>query len=315
MENNKELKVQKGMSLVISTMKNRVYDIIAIGLLIAMLALHLGVIELRNITFLNLVNICLECIPFLLTAVLLSVNFYHKGTFTGKNTTNYINTAKTYSNLVVNLTGHEVEVLPDFCYEYNNEALKKMQTNMLKRAAITYERFNDYTLDNDSNELEPLKVMTEAQLLELYNKERVQIILKAKKLKVKGLNENLLLSNIKSEDCTDVGDDEHDMDVKNTKKSVVSYAVCTIVLSLIGIKDILAWGWAGLLLAIFKLLYILCSSYFKYFKGYNDVTIKLSNHIGRKTDILKQFLYWFKVKYGNDSNKELDSTEQLKMQL
>ena len=55
--------------------KNKIFDIVGIGLLIAMLALHLGVLELRDVTLNGIIVILLECIPFFLVAVLLSINY------------------------------------------------------------------------------------------------------------------------------------------------------------------------------------------------------------------------------------------------
>lgn len=303
MDKNKlENAVQQGTNTAVSILKNRMFDFIAVGILIAMLALNLGVIELRDITLLNIANILLECVPFFITSVLLSVNFYHKGTYTGKNTANFIATSKQYSKMVVDLTGEEIEVLPDFCSEFNDNVIKQMQTNLLKRASITYEKFNDEFTDENGNIIQPLKVMSKKQLLTMYSKERVKIILLAKKVKIKGLNENLLLGNNNVEDITDMGDDEQTMDRDNTRDSASIYLISTILLALIGVKDVLEWGWAGLLITAFKLIYVLCSSYMKHFKGYNDVTIRLSNHIARKTDILKQFKHWCTTKLNKESN-------------
>lgn len=297
-----ENRVQQGTNTAVSILKNRMFDFIAVGLLIAMLALNLGVIELRQITLLSIANILLECVPFYLTSVLLSVNFYHKGAHTGKNTANFIATSRQYSKIVVDLTGKEVEMLPDFCSEYNENTLKRMRTNILKRASISYERFDCETVDEKGNTLAPLKILTKRELLTMYSDERVNIILAAKRMKVKGINENLLLGNNNVEDSTDMGDDERTMDSRNTKQSASAYLIATVLLALIGIKDVLEWGWAGLLITAFKLIYILCSSYMKHFRGYNDITIHLLNHIARKTDVLKQFKHWFENKTATESN-------------
>lgn len=294
--------VQNVSKNVVKVIKNRMFDFIAAGIVIAMLVLNLGVIELREITFISLLNILLETIPFFLCSVLLSVNFYNKGSFSGKNTQNFKLITKQYSDIVTDLTGEEIDVLPEFCQEYNDKALMRLQSNMLRRAAISYERFNNVTKDKKGDELQPLKVLTEQELKKLYSDERVAIIQKAKHIKIKGINDNVLLSSMSTEDISDIGKDEKELSKENAKKSIVIYLSSTIVLSLIGVKDVLLWGWAGLLIIAFKLIYILCSSAMKHFKGYNDVTIKLANHIARKTDILKQFKYW-------KSNKNVKTEE------
>lgn len=64
--------------------KDRIFDIIAVGIVIAMLLLNLGAIELKEITWCSILDICIECLPFFLAAMLLNANFYTKGTFAGK---------------------------------------------------------------------------------------------------------------------------------------------------------------------------------------------------------------------------------------
>lgn len=77
-------------------------------------------------------------------------------------------------------------------------------------------------------------------------------------------------------------------------------------MALIGVKNFLEWGWVGLLFTVFKLLYILCSSYMKYFQGYEDICTGLVNHIYRKTDVLKEFDHWYDTNYVKNTPKEIE---------
>lgn len=285
--------VQNSQTKITTIIKNRMFDFIAAGILIAMLALNLGVLELRDITLQNLLNILIECVPFFLTAVLLAINYYTKGTFAGKSTHSYETAISAYSKSVNSLTGEQIEQLPEFCKYYNTIALKQLQENILKRASIKYEDFNEEKITESGDIILPLKVLSKKELLEKYSKERVKLILKAKRVKVKGLTTNVLLGSTSSADITDLGYTEIEMSKSRTKSSALMYAISTLFMTLIGIKDILQWGWAGLLIVAFKLIYILCSSFMNHFKGYNDITISLVNHIARKTDILKQFDWWY----------------------
>ena len=65
-------------------------------------------------------------------------------------------------------------------------------------------------------------------------------------------------------------------------------------------KNIADWGWGGLVLVLFKVLYTFARSYTSYFQGYNDMTIDLTNHLARKTDVLKMYL-----NYKPESNEEM----------
>ena len=288
-----EQQMQNAVLGVKSAIKNRTFDIIAVGIIIAMLALNLGVLELRDITFLSIINILLECIPFFITSVLLSTNYYHKGAFAGKSTIKFKTISSTFSDMVIGLSGSEIAELPSFCDEYNDKLLIQLRTNSLKAAAISFDRFDAITIDDKGNELQPLKILSMEELQKLYTDDQVNIILKTKKIKIRGLNPNLLLGNTNCEDSSDLGDDEKSLDKKNIEKSAITYLLSTLLLAMIGVKDILQWGWAGILITIFKLVYVVCSSAMKHFKGYNDITIHLTNHIARKTDILKQFKKWY----------------------
>ena len=293
MNNNIEDAVQTAQTQLVKTVKNRVFDLLAVGLIIAMLMLHLGVLELRDVTLIGLLNIGLECAPFYLTSVLLSVNFYTKGTFTGKSKTIYTNAIKVYSEKTNSLTGKQLDSLSDFCQHYNDNALRRLQSSILKTVSISYERFNDGDVLEDGTSLPALKALSKDELSALYTEERVAAIVKAKKVKIKGISDNILLGNTENKDTTDLGPTEKQLSTHRTTVVAIRYLFSTLLLALIGIRDVLEWGWIGLLIVAFKLIYILCSSYINYFKGYNDITINLVNHIARKTDILKQFEYWY----------------------
>ena len=283
---------------------SKMFDFIAACLIITMLALTLGVVELREITLLGVANIFLECIPFFITAVLLSVNFYTKGSFVGKNTDKFTAIVSQYSSLVDSLSGEDIDILPEFCKEYNHDALRKMQEPLLRTAAISYEYFEYEHCTTSGTKVNALKVLSKEELLHLYSKEQVKIILKAKKIKVKGIHNNIILGNTNNSDITDIGEDEKTLNNNNTFQSAIRYIISTFLLSLIGVKDVLLWGWAGLLLTAFKLGFILCSSMMKYFSGYNDITIKLSNHIARKIDIIKQFKAWITDRQHTQANTQ-----------
>jgi hypothetical protein len=121
-----------------------------------------------------------------------------------------------------------------------------------------------------------------------------------------------LLGNTESSDSTDIGDNEQDMAKSRLKYNAVTYIICTLFMTLLAIKDILQWGWSGLLLVAFKLIFILCSSLMNHFKGYNDITINLVNHIARKTDILKQFNTWYTTRCSTENNVK-ETYEQISM--
>jgi hypothetical protein len=76
---------------------------------------------------------------------------------------------------------------------------------------------------------------------------------------------------------------------------------------MMGVKDVLEWGWMGAFLLLFKMLYILCRSYMKYFEGFDDINIRLVNHISRKTDVLKEFDYWYNTQYKDSKLSDVET--------
>lgn len=274
----------------IGYVKNKVFDFIAVAIVIAMTVLSLGVVELRETSFTEFINILLECIPFYLAAAMLTLDYYTKGTFAGKCTESYNNTCKIYSQQVNKLTGEEMESIHEFCIYYNEKVLHSKRDALLRSVAVSWKMY-----DEGVNDEQPLKIMPYRRLKKLYGKDVKNVIKKCKKLRVKGVYSNILLGNNISTDDTDLGENENQLLKARTGKYVLSYALSILLMSFIAVKDVIQWGWVGAFLTLFKVLYIACSAYMKYFDGYQDITINIVNHINRKMDVLKEFEYWYKT--------------------
>lgn len=272
--------------------KNRIFDVIALGIIVSMTALSLGVLELRDISIHDILNIIVECIPFYLASMLLTTNYYTKGTFIAKLTDKFDNAVNYYSELVDKVDGKQMKMLPDFCKMYNERTLKNMRESMLKSVGITFKQFDEDTIENNKIH-KALKTLSKAELLKLYNKDIVKVICKCKKVKIKGININILLGNINSNDPTDLGKTEKELSFSRRLNYALSYLLSIFVMALIGVKDVFEWGWIGILFTVFKLLYIACSSYMKYFQGYEDISTYLVSHLYRKSDVLKEFFSWY----------------------
>lgn len=280
--------------------KTHIFDVIAMGLVISVGLLSLGAIELRDLGK-EAFNILLEAIPFYLGSIALALNFYKKGVYAAKVTETFINVVKQYSNKVNALTGKHIDKLNDFCFEYNSKAIRIRQEAILRDVAISFDRFDKYSKDDEGHKLKPLKIMSEVDLKSTYGDTVCAAVTKAKNVKIKGLSPNNLLGNVNSDDITDLGKNEQEMLKDRSKEYSIVYFISILVMSLMGIKDVLEWGWMGAFLLLFKMLYILCRSYMKYFEGFDDINVNLVNHISRKTDVLKEFDYW----YGENENENV----------
>lgn len=286
--------VQEGKKSATDIIKTYIFDLVGIAIFVIAFLLALGALEVVDFNITSILDLIVSFVPFWFAAVLLNDNFYTKGIFKAKTTNKYEAALKSYSERANAITGEQLAMLADFCDEYNEKSYIKLQTNILKRAGISYEQYNDGMVI-DGVKQEPLKILSRKKLKELYpnNTEIIKVIKRAKKAQIKGISENLLLSTIRTADDTDLGKNETEMHNSNRWKSALMFFVVTLVFSFIALKDLNDWGWIGAIMVAYKMVWIFCKSYTGYFKGYDDITINLTAHIMRKDDILKQFEYWY----------------------
>lgn len=273
--------------------KSNIYDILALAMITAMFFVGLGALDIIDFTLHSFLEFVINFIPFYLATVLLNQNYYTKGTYKGKESEVYVQAIKAYSEQTDKLDGNMQAKLPDFVDWYNNDALKRLQISILKRASISYERFTEVTKDKDGNDLKPLMIYDRKELMEQYNKYVAYIIWRAQHASIQQISVNILMSNVQSIDPTDLGKNEKQLRRRRLALTDVLSFVSVIALSLIGLKDMVEWGWMSAFITLFKMVYITAKSYQMYFKAYGDITVDVVNHIARKTDIIKQFLSWY----------------------
>lgn len=280
--------------------KDNSFDVVAVGLVMVMALLGLGALQLREMSWPSIINIVIETIPFYMTASILSMNYYKKGVYSAKNTQTFINVVDSYSTIVHKLTGHQLDWLNEFCVYYNARVLRRLQEGILIRFAISYERF-----ENGCESEKPLKCTSYEDLQSKYGKEFADVVQEAKTVKIKGIHANILLGSFGDMDTTNLGPTEAELFKSRSTLYMITNAASVVFMTLIGIKDILSWGWFGAILVIFKVGYIFCRSYMKYFDGYEDVSNKVVNHISRKIDIFKEFFYWYGEKFKESDTNAL----------
>lgn len=284
------------------TLKSKAFDLIGLGLVVAVALVSLGVIELRKITPKDIINIFLEAIPFYIGSVTLAMNYYRKGVYAGKSDKMFIANVEKYSNKVNKMNGKQLEYLNDFCCEYNDKAVRMAQENLLRSVAIRYDKFNEGSIDGDGHEIPPLKRLSKEELVTRYNARVAEFVIKAQNVTVKGINTSILLGNFYDWDITNLGPNEKELSDQRRKQYAASNAVSIFLLSLMAVKNIMEWGWIGFVLVVFKLIWILCNAYMKYFEGYDDIVVRIANHLSRKTDILKQYDYWYYLRFPGEIN-------------
>lgn len=268
------------------------YYLFALAVIVVMVFIQLGVFEFKQET--NFFDILVDTVPIFIASMLLSNIFYQNGVAKGKKNQNYFLAISEFSTLA-NLPGEKLDKLPQFCDEYNALAIKRKQETYLAMAVVSYDKFdNEYEEgENDEKKHVPIKVMSDKSIIEEFGKERGKWIIKAKKVKLKGVNVVSLTSEQKVSDITDTGYGEGEYAKMFTTSKVLSYAISFVLFSFITAKDIMAWGWAGLGLLLFKITYTLGCSILGQSRGYRDITVNVVAHYNRKTDILKQFHSWY----------------------
>ena len=290
MEKKLENQLQNVKLGTVKEIKRGVFDIVAVLIVAALALASLDVFDLVDLGAISIADFFVSWIPYFLASMLLTLDLYKKGVHVGKSTDKFEITITSYGEIVNKLTGEQIKDLQPFCEEYNEAALVSLRTSILKEEGIAYCDY-DEEFTRDEVKYPALKTWTRRELKKgKYNFAQRRCIFKAKRAKVKGISVNLLLSNINASDPTNIGAGENALQHRKISMSVVRYLVSTFVMSLIIVKDISQWGWAALIATSFKVIYTFARSYMSYFQGYDDVTISLTNHIARKTDILKMFL-------------------------
>lgn len=289
--------MSEGKQTIIKFIKNRVFDLIGIAILVAMFALMLNILEGRPLTLQTVFDVLTQLVPFYICAMMLSLNYYKKGSYNGKDTTKFQNVVEAYSDITNDLTGNEIRYLRDFCKEYNEEELKNIQIAILSSEGITYDIFEKYRRYGYWK----TRKLTDAAT--------AKVIRRAKAATVVGIDSNILLGNRKSMDGTDLGPSEGKLMAGRGVGYAIGYMFSIGFLVFLTVKKIYDWNWFRLLYEFAKVIYIFVRSYMRYFEGYEDITISLANTINRKTDILKSYKAWFKDRHPDKVDSEQKDTQ------
>lgn len=273
-----------------SAISTWIYYIFAGAVVVVMIFLQLGGIKLNQ--DIQWHDIVIDAVPLFFASILLDRIFYYNGVSKGKKTKNFYNSISEFSSLA-NLTGEEIDVLPDFCREFNAKALRNKRKTLLSYAVVSIEHF-EAEYETKSGTHLPLQVTPNRVIRKEFGWERSRWIRKAKRAKVKGLTSCRLTSEQTTMDDTNTGFGERGYAAIQTLKKVIGYALSFLLFALITVKDISTWGWAGVGILLFKIVFTIGSSILSQARGYQDITVSVVAHYNRKSDILKQFKAWYK---------------------
>lgn len=282
--------------------KRYIFDIIAAVIILAIIAATLHIFDVYDMSNPEEIkSFFVDWVPYFLASILLNGDLYEKGIFVGKSVKEYIDAKHAYSEKVSTIDGHKLSKVTDFCIYYNTESLISLRKAILKEQGLSYEQFDKEYKTKDAT-YPGLKTWTEEKLKSELTSEQVDAVLQAKKVKVKGINTNLLLGNEDVNDPTNIGLTEKQLTMRRNIWITIRYLFMTGLMSVLFIKDITKWRWGGLLEVLFKLTFVVARALMSYLKGYTDTVVHHTNHLIRKTDILQIFDVWYDKNYPNGEN-------------
>lgn len=280
-----------------SGIKRYIYDVVAAAIALVIIAASLHIFDIYDLSDgEDIKNFFIDWVPYFIASILLNGDMYEKGAFIGKETLRYIKILEAYSKKVTTLTGEKLTSIGAFCIYYNEKSLRERRQDILRKEGVSYDEFDkDFVkiVNGEKTTFKPLKMWTKEELDETYGVNARKAIFQAKKASIKGINTNVLLSSFDVKDPTNIGATEGQLKLHRNIFVTVRYLFASGLMSIIFIKDIAQWHWAGIVEVIFKLAYVFARALMSYFKAYSDITIKVAGHITRKTDILNEFDYWY----------------------
>ena len=283
----------EGEQQVKAGIRKYIFDIVAAVIILVIIAASLHILDIYDFSNPEEVgNFFVDWIPYFFASILLNADLYEKGVFIGKSTDNFSLVLGDYSTAAGKLTGEQLSAMGPFCIWYNEKAIVELRKDILRKEAIDYDIYNN-AFEKDGQNYKPLKLWTKEELDKHYGKNARKAIIKANKAKIQGINAATLLSSFHVQDPTNIGKNESQMKKDYNIYVTIRYLFITGLMSVVFIKDIATWQWAGLLEVLFKVAYVFARAMMSYFKGYSETTVNLASHLTRKTDILKEFDVWY----------------------
>lgn len=282
--------------------KRYIFDIIAAVIILTIIAATLHIFDVYDMSKPEEVkSFFVDWVPYFLASILLNGDLYEKGIFVGKSVKEYIDAKLAYSEKVSVIDCHKLSKITDFCIDYNTESLINLRKAILKEQGLSYEQFDKEYKTKDET-YPGLKTWNKKELKSRLTPEQISVVSRAKKAKVKGINANLLLGNEDINDPTNIGLTEKQLTMRRNVWITIRYLFITALMSVLFIKDITKWRWCGLLEVLFKLTFVVARASMSYLSGYKDTVVHHTNHLIRKTDILRIFDVWYSKNYPNEEN-------------
>ena len=266
-------------------LKKWVFDLVAIIIIAASFLLEFGSLAPNDFDLWRWAG---DTAVFFFCAMSLSSVYYAKGTYKAEGADEYRAAVAAYSQAAT-IRGEDRSRLPVFCKSYTENALKDMQDAILSRACVSVAEFYEPRSDGKP----PIATMDKPALIAEFGRERTHIILHAKRVHVKGLTAESLMSDRDAHDPTAMRT-RKGMKERYSAKNAVMYIFMGIFAAWFGLRlandfTIAAFAWF-----FFRIATMIVRSLFAYLTGFEDIATHWRDTLIQKTDILNEFDAWLK---------------------
>lgn len=219
-------------------------------------------------------NIIVDGLLALIVGWIITSLFGLGGSVSGQADINFIKTKQGYGEVIAKQITPHIEKLDFFCEDETKEALRRKQTNLLLKGALSYEKFINGEYDSISTLTEHKKGMLE----------------QARKAQIKPLTSAILLSeNEDNEDETSFGRNPKQFKRSRFTKTLSSKLITMLIFGYYSmtLRDGVDWGaiiWATIQVAVFLALGIL-----EWLNAYNYEISEHRQAIIKKTNYLLVF--------------------------
>lgn len=267
-------------------LKKWIFDLVALVIIGASFLLEFG--ELSPNEF-NLWSWIGDTLVFFFCAMSLSSVYYSKGIYKAEGLDKYIQAVEEYSKAAT-ISGSARSLLPLFCKEYTETALKDMQDALLSRACISLDEFYLPRKKGDE-ELPAILTMENKDITAEFGKSRSKWIIKAKRIRVKGLTVDDLMSDQITHDPTRLPT-RKGLKTRFSIQNATMYLFIGVFIAWFGIKLAQDFSIAAFAWFFFRVAMMAGRALTAYLTGYEDISTRWKDTLIKKTDILRQFDAW-----------------------
>lgn len=268
-----------------SALKKWIFDAVAVVIIGASFFLEFGTLAPNDFVLWRWIG---DTAVFFFCAMSLSSVYYTKGNYKAEGIDEYRTVVEAYSK-AASIRGEDRNRLPVFCKQYNETTLRNIQDAILSRACISVDEF----YMPRPGDKPPIAAMDKCALISEFGKERTRVVLHAKRVRIKGITAERLMSDR----------DMHDPTAMRTRKGMKERYSTTNAVMFVFMGIFTAWFGIGLAndfsiaafaWFFFRISTMIVRSLFAYLTGYDDIATGWRDTLIQKTDILNEFEAWLK---------------------